>query len=1627
VSAFFDIGSLATVKNEIDQTFRHARELLTGCLDLPQAQRPLQQAQNCLHQAAGALRIIGLEGAACVACEMEIFTGMMAKRALEPATAHLHLIAESITLLSSYLDNLMAGAPDRPLLLFPHYAALQRARGLTDISPADLFFPDTRRQVDVSNLSVPAMTEQTLCEYLKACRQIYEQGLAMWVEPAQPAGIGQMCEALTQVEALQAEAALRTFWQVAGCLLDGIRKGLIPADTHLQQIATRLGLQIRKLALHTPDDSGQQILLRSMLYYLAQCRQADASIEAIRQLFQLEEHLPCANPLRPARQVDLQLQCRLRALLAIIMQQWTDAVAGENAPVSIFCLSCEKLVADLPALEQPPLDRLAAQVLATARALGNRSVTEPLALEMAAAVLLIDFAIEHTPLLSTEFPALATQQGDRLQQAAAGHELADMPAQWLALLAPAGRQAQELLLLRQVTDSVRSNLLAVAGALDAAEPPNATTDGLLQAAALLRQVAGAFTVLAADRPALLARRCMAWLEQMQNVADAANRTRRLEAIAEGVAALDLFIIGLQHGQFNHEHWLEAGLARLGEDSPGIDGASDHPPETAPSAAAGTALPMPGDHTPAALTPPSSGSAADLGRAVPAGPPGEAPLQNSGERDDRELVIGPIRVAAELFALFQQEAIANLALLAAGYRAIAEQAAPVSYDMMRAAHTLTGIARTVQCQPIAEISRALETRLHQLLDAGLVPGTPDQELICQALAVLQEMLLAFAACRYPAAAPDLLLALQQSTMEPAQASDAPAGTDEMQGTLLTQHVASDTASSPVADDSAMAAGETINGKTIASLSTADAAADSQAADGKAADGQTAAGEAADGQTDADGASLVDRLASDAIDPQLLAIFLEEAAELYPALCGDFRHWLEQPEHSQLPVIIQRSLHTLKGSARMTGANRLGALAHRMESMLLEAEDAPLSAAVVKQLEADLDQIGSYLNQLAAPAPAARAPDHVPGQPTLPSVAPQTHLPALGETPPTRTVLRVAARVIDELVNDAGEISIARAGLQENLQNIAAACNEIAGHISRLQEQVRRAEIQAESRIPSRLPQDGPEPAFDPLEFDRFTELHTALRSMTDTISEAGVLQARLLHQMERAEDALRQQNRTVRQLQQSLMHIRMVPFGTVTERFYQIARQVARQLDKNVTLAIDGEQVEIDRSVLEAITAPIEHLLRNAIDHGIEAPPGRRAAGKPDQGQVTISARPGRNEIILQIRDDGAGLDSERLRRKAAERGLLSGVTPSTDNLLGLIFLPGFSTADSVTEISGRGLGMNVVQNEITALGGRIDIESAPGRGTTFTIYLPLTLATLQVVLVSVGDELYAFPAVMVEQVQMYKKAELESLYAAAEIGWNGMQYPLYYLGHLVGGEPHPATWPLHHSVLLLESGHGRVAVHVDAIVGNQEVVVKNIGPQLARVPGIAGATVLANGREVVILNPVVLANELRNRQRATPGPVGEFAGNEAAPHPATPSVPRAAGQLISQPPVTTGVSRALIMVVDDSLTVRKVTTSFLRRSGFEVMSAKDGQDALAQMEARLPALMLVDVEMPGMDGFDLTRHLRSTATTAALPIIMITSRTADKHRNYALRLGVNAYLGKPFQEDELLQEISRLLDRQASP
>ena len=451
-------------------------------------------------------------------------------------------------------------------------------------------------------------------------------------------------------------------------------------------------------------------------------------------------------------------------------------------------------------------------------------------------------------------------------------------------------------------------------------------------------------------------------------------------------------------------------------------------------------------------------------------------------------------------------------------------------------------------------------------------------------------------------------------------------------------------------------------------------------------------------------------------------------------------------------------------------------------------------------------------------------------------------------------------------------------------------------------------------------------------------------MAESLHDATSIQQALLKNVGETDAALLAQARTSREVQQELMRMRAVPFSNLEERLYRIVRQVARELGKKAELVIEGSEVELDRSVIEKIGAPLEHMLRNSLGHGIEPPAARVAEGKPESGRITITLRQESNEIALIISDDGAGLDLGKLQRKALEKGVLEpGKEPTDIELMQLVFASGLSTADAVTELSGRGVGMDVVRSDIASIGGRIDIATARGKGTTFTVYLPLTLAVTQAVLVRAGTRAYAISSAMVEQVQRLKSDALADLYEKGSVESQGRVYPLHYIQHLLGAAAATGVQN-YNSVLLLRSGIQRIALHVDELIGNQEIVVKNIGPQLARAPGVAGATVLADGRIALIINPVQLAQRARAAVRPS-------APEPAAPKPEAP----------------------VVMVVDDSLTVRKITSRILEREGYQVLTAKDGVDALEQMRGTLPDVMLVDIEMPRMDGFELAKNVRGDA------------------------------------------------------
>ena len=796
--------------------------------------------------------------------------------------------------------------------------------------------------------------------------------------------------------------------------------------------------------------------------------------------------------------------------------------------------------------------------------------------------------------------------------------------------------------------------------------------------------------------------------------------------------------------------------------------------------------------------------------------------------------------------------------------------------------------------------------------------------------------------------------------------------------------------------------------------------------------------------------------DELDTQLLPLFIEEGDELYPQAGKLLRQLRQSPEDSDLQLNLKRNLHTFKGSARMIGAMRLGELAHQMETRL--AEKTGTDEVYFDALETDLDRIGFVFDRLrageanvafpwlasqheaeeeAVEAPITEVktveevsaeesvaiPAAVPAATPTPAPAPVeeaapkasaaawalaeqlTKLPVTAPPPipvapePEEGVLRVSSAKIDRLVNEAGEIIIARTRAEGELRSLKSDLLELTNSVIRLRNHVRVIEIEAESQIQAQLEQmQRVQGEFDPLEFDRYTRLQELTRSIAEGVNDVSTIQQALLAHLDTTNVALLSQARVSRDVQQALFSVRTVPFSSVTERLYRILRMLSKELQIRANLDIEGTHHGLDRAVLERLVSPLEHLLRNALAHGIESPEVRRTLGKPETGEITIAVRQIGNEIVIAFSDDGAGLDPKRIHQVAIEKGFLKKDEAVSDaKLFELILQPGFTTSEKITQVSGRGLGTDIVRNEVVSLGGRVEVSSVEGHGTTFTLYLPLTVAVAQTVLIrATQHRSWAIPVMMVEQVEHVTEDVLAKMYETGEVERRGRRYPFYYFDRLVERGDTVPEIRRYNAVIFLRTGQGQVAIHVDEMIGNQEVVIKNAGIQLARVAGLSSATILGDGEIVLIVNPIQLA------QRSNIPP---FIAETVAP----------------TKPKLEEVAAPLVLIVDDSLTVRKVTSRLMTREGYVVETAKDGFEALQAVAERRPDVILLDIEMPKMDGFEFAKLMKGDTKTSDIPIIMITSRTADKHRQRAEELGVDAYLGKPYQEDELLEAIHKAL------
>ena len=1655
-SAPFDLNALDAVKPGLDSMLAEISARMEQYLDAPADNaEALEAVRDTLSRLPGILKTIHLDGVVAFCSELETVLAGLAANPQQVSALHRNVLRHAVLGLAHYFDALAIGADNAALRLFPQYQELQQLRGLEMSFELDLFYPGLAVQLPQEVLS--GYSEGDTQSHLKALRSQYQQGLLHWLRQDDvPAALQLMQQALDGVMHCVPQDDGRAFWWAASGLLDCLKFDGLPPELNARKLLGRIDQQLRVISsIEGGTVAGSsavdtRLVLNEMLYLIGHSHTVSSLVEEIKRIYALDRYLPEISPLQPGEVA--QILGGMRDQLRAAEESWERCAQGDRAACERFINCTGQLASQSKRLDRNTLQYLAKQIQVLSQYASGPEHTRLIAVDMAMALLLLGSGIRHYGNLNSGFQKQARILSERAQ-AAVRRQPEDIKR--LSELVHLHCRMNQGDVLIHLLNEMLANLQYVGQGLSAFFSDTANRGELNGLLRLLSQIQGGLRISSLEQAEQL---LVAVQDNVHRFAQGEDTPDSLEshAIAEGVSALENYLQHLAHGQAGDISLLQAasavmnklqqataqtaiapveqprvspeirrpigedqellevfleeaqevlhimrnnlevcqlhpgsreplvtirrgfhtlkgsgrmvGLTDLGEVAWCVERAlnkwlQDNKPATpgllhfinqaaqsfagwvdALNSQGGTNIEA--DDLVAAAQQIEDGI--EPGGIAEGGTPG-AEIAEQGAGADEKIVpsavpadgvvaIGETTLPEALFNIASAEAEQNVALLRKQFDALRAAPAAVQYDFMRAAHTLAGVNRTMGFTAVAELAYTLDGWLQAYIDKALVPGEAQLDLLEQTIAALDAMTQSVCKKQAPQVRADLVDQLV-------------ADKDKLGGEPCTTLGAAQ-----VAPEQTRA----VPAPAIQPEMLAQRTAESPAKSGKPQ-------------------------VRDDVDVQLLPVFIEEADELCPNIGAGLRAWRDQPGDEQQPQLLKRLLHTLKGSARMAGAMRIGDLAHGMEERVLSAAQADQQAGFWESLESDFDDICGKLENLRS---GEATEETATGRRTNDQGAGAGHG---AERALPGNILRVRSDVVDRLVNEAGEISVARSRMETELRAFKEGLLELTGSVARLRKQLREVEIQAESQMQARvsLAKDSTE-QFDPLEFDRFTRLQELTRFMNESVHDVQTVQQALLKNMDETAAAISAQARLNRELQQSLMSIRMVPFASIGERLYRIVRQTGKEMGKRVHLDLLGTGVELDRSVLEKMTAPFEHMLRNAIAHGLEDADVRIQHGKEPIGEIRLSLRQESNEVVFDLSDDGAGLDFAALREKADAKGLLQpGETASDDQLAQLIFVSGISTATEVTEVAGRGIGMDVVRSEIAALGGRIDVSSRKGLGTHFIIHLPLTLAVTHALMVRSGDTIYAIPSTMVEQVRKAKSAELAQLYRDRQVEWQGRIYPFHYLPRLLGdAERVPENLP-HNPVLLLRSGEQRIALHVDELQGNHEAVVKNIGPQLARLPGIAGATVLGDGAVVMILNPAQLAQRIV-------------------------TITRKAGKTVPE----TLRTQPLIMVVDDSLTVRKITTRLLTRAGYQVATAKDGVDALEQLGEISPVVMLLDIEMPRMDGFELTKHLRRNARTQNLPIIMITSRTADKHRDYAMQLGANAYLGKPYQEDVLLQQIA---------
>jgi chemosensory pili system protein ChpA (sensor histidine kinase/response regulator) len=1679
----FDISPLSWVKDEIDQQLKKVYDSFVVVMDKPSEVASLRFTTAHLYQVSGALDMVGLEGCKRYCSEIEKLTAKLEKLEIPVSQPVMIALTQAVDALSRYLQDLLNGMQDTPTRLYESLKPLLELQGESlDIS--DLFYPDTSYSAPKDLPSNP-IEESAIPIFVAEQRSFFQKALLDWLRTKDADSLNQMRLAMVNVQQVQQKNASRTLWWTATAFTDALAQEAVAEQSGAKKLCRRLDQQLRNMSLG--DLKAPSQLLRNVLYYVAISDSNTDDIARVKELFELDDLLPATDRhgSAAATSVERAALAQLNADLPALKELWaTISTSSYSADLETFADKLNHLSMILLSLHNQKVLKLINAIQATVKALqaDKAKINESAFIEVAASLNLLEYIGEYYQQLDSEADQIITTQTSRLQSIIKGKTLSpavdafatehvdanvtEAVAKQIISELQHAEKALDTFFRNStnvaVLDETTKPLQQVTAAFDMLEMPvpksiaqlasvyvdhfrahsevedlNAQFELLAESLSMLGLYAEELPNVRVESESALSG-ALIRLEQGAHAFNISTETVIVEPLGHPFVSdvteatheivtdkaldeelQDIFLTEAEEVLANLAQHLQALRVNPTDSEAlvevrrayhtlkgsgrtvGLMGMSD----VAWSVEKLLNLVMGRKAFPSAkqlafvehVSAEFAGWVAELqkNQIVTLDPTPfqqhATELESEFEHDlavnkskpqkEEVLIDGTRTLSKTFFNIFLAEAQQHLETLIEAQIALVVNTTELPIDAScRAAHTLGSNALTAGFKPTGDLARALE---HWLDEHTGLWTEQHIALYGNVVKALADGLEKAKQLKNPKSTRALILALSESTTVMQAIA-----TQKAEAAVLEHQVES------VEKPDKKRKAKAVLPKEITALEKKIVDAEVQIVNEEEI---VAVIQEIQEQTEAIPALINDAVLADipvsqlrdmAVDQELLGLFVEEAREIVPQVGRDLRGWRANPQEAEYPDSLQRALHTLKGSARMAGQGNIGDSVHKMEDRVIHALRHKANADDFDEMFVEFDRIGYMLEDITGGV----------------KVTAQGEDAAAAVTAPTRSVerksqfLRMRADVLDRLINEAGEVSIMRSRMDREMQNFKQSSADLTDSIGRMRAYLRELEIEAETQMQSRMSllQEAHE-TFDPLEFDRFTRLQELTRMMAESVNDVATIQHGLLLNLDQTDAALQQQNRMNRELQQGLMGIRMLPFATISERLQRIVRQTARELNKRVEMTIEGENIELDRGVLDKMGAPLEHLLRNAVAHGLESTEERKKLGKPEAGQIKLKVSLENDEITLVVTDDGAGINLVKVKQKAIEKGLLTSSQDVSDQaLMAVIFEPGFSTADTVSQIAGRGVGLDAVRSDIAALSGRIDVSNVTGMGAMFNVYLPVTLSVAQVIMARVGNKMFAIPSVMVEQVQKLKQADLLSAYQAHNISWAGRDYPLHYLSKLIGDVEHVAQQHIYTPVVLLRSGTYRTALHVDEIIGNQEIVMKQIGTQLARVPGMIGATVLGDGVIVLVINPVQLAN----REALSIGAI----------------------KVTTFAPVVEQVKK-IALVVDDSLTMRKVLSRVLEREDFEVITANDGMDAIQKLQLITPDIILTDIEMPRMDGFEFSRHVRDNEKTTHIPLIVISSRTAEKHRNVAKELGVNAFLGKPVQDDELIEQVNALLKK----